>query len=206
MWSRPLSFSDLYAKSIHRTKKCACIILKPHPYINHFSYIASSRKSSRKIQNVQIKYLPERKKCLTVAEMRKKSIWIYHITYTRTGHSGQEHTQTQFLPTNDNDDSACRSLHVANIKINYTYFRFAAVHTLYSLFTRQRENAERPLEICGAHLFGQTEHALHAVLCNTQRKFTIFLSPTFPTCIDTVVCANSKLYLRIPTITSHHLD
>lgn len=83
----------------------------------------------------------------------------------------------------------------ANIKINYTYFRFAAVHTLYSLFTRRRENAERPLEICGAHLFGQTKHALHAVLCSTQQKFTIFLSPTFPTCIDTVMCV--CVYVRI---------
>lgn len=99
----------------------------PNPCINLFH--TSHRKNPEKSETNK-KFIE--KKCLTVAEMRKKAFEFIILAHTRT------HTLTQFSPANDNDDSAFLSLCVANIKINYTYFRFAAVHTLYSLFTQKR--------------------------------------------------------------------
>lgn len=70
------------------------------------SYIASRKKPEKNGTNENF---IEKKKCLTVAEMRKKA---FEFITLRT------HTHTQFSPANDNDDSAFLSLYVANMKIN----------------------------------------------------------------------------------------
>lgn len=145
--------------------------------------------------------------------MRKKSIWIYHITYTHAyrTHSGQEHTHTdtQFLPANDNDDSACHSLHVCKHKNKLHLFSFCCrTHIIFIIHSPARERWTASWNMrCAFIRTNETCIACCAVQHTTKihNIFIAYISDMYRySHVCVCVCANSKLYLRIPTISSHH--
>lgn len=126
---------------------------------------------------------------------KKKNIWIYHIIqyiYNSPIRNTQPHTHTHNFRQQMIMMILHSSLYIANIKINYTYFRCAAVYTLYSLLTEWRAAS------WNMRAFIRTHETLPP--CNTHIHH--FYRLHFQRVSTDIMCAGmsyNKFYLHIPT-------